>query len=153
VPIYCIDTSSLIRAWHEAYSIDVVPSFWVALEKSMQAGQVIFPDEVLREASKRDPDLHKWLRDQSQAIVGIDEVQERLAEVMGRFPFIANNRKGAFSADGVVIALAAHRDAVVVSEESLTDSEKRPRIPDVCRKLDLPCIKLLEFMRRSGWKF
>ena len=153
MPTYCIDTSSLIHAWNEVYSPDVVPSFWTALEKAMQSGQVIFPDEVLREASKREEGLHKWLRDQSHAMVEIHEIQDKLVDVMSQFPMIANNRKGASSADGLVIALASHRGAIVVSEESLKDSQKRPKIPGVCHDMGIDCIRLIEFMRRAGWRF
>ena len=41
---------------------------------------------------------------------------------------------------------------IVVTEETMTDSEKRPKIPGVCKTRRIECINLLEFMRRQKWK-
>ncbi len=55
---YSLDTSSLIRAWHEAYPIDVAPSFWDHWQKSFAAQRAMISEEFLRETSKRSTDLH-----------------------------------------------------------------------------------------------
>jgi phenylpropionate dioxygenase-like ring-hydroxylating dioxygenase large terminal subunit len=151
--LYCFDTSSFIRAWHEAYPIDVVESFWTKLDNAIASGVVIAPDEVLRETKKRSDGLHGWLRERKQCFVDIDdELEEAVSELLANRPLMAQNRKGASSADAWVVALARIRRARVVSEESLTDSEKRPKIPGVCKALEIECGTLLQFMRTEGWK-
>ena len=151
--LYCFDTSTFIRAWYEAYAPDVVESFWEHLGKAIKAGTIIAPDEVLRETSKRSNDLHAWLKQHEQCFVEIDdELQEAVSSLLQRFPLLAKNRKGASSADAWVIALAQIRNATVVSEESPLDSEKKPKIPGVCRQVDVSCTNLLEFMRSAKWK-
>lgn len=70
-----------------------------------------------------------------------------------------NEEKAALneSADAYVIALAKHRDWVVVSQETSAQEKHRPHqsyfIPDVCRDLGIPCVNLLGMMRREKWVF
>src|SRR5262245_35271353 len=118
---FVFDSSSLVRAWHEAYPIDVVETFWDKLHDAMAAGIVIAPDEVLRETSKRSDDLHKWLKArEEQCIVPIDDdLEEAVADLLAQHPRMAMNRKGASSADAWVVALAQIRAGTVVSEESM----------------------------------
>lgn len=152
--IYCFDTSSLIRAWHEAYPIDVVETFWDLFDDAISDGVVITPDEVLGETKKRSDDLHKWLKAREEAcIVAIDDdLQDAVTELLRKNPRMAMNRKGASSADAWVVALAQIRGAVVVSEETMTDSQKRPKIPGVCKSENVGCHNLLQFMRDQQWK-
>jgi hypothetical protein len=150
---FCFDTSSFIRAWHEAYPLDVVATFWGKLEAAIDGDVVITPDEVIRETKKRSDGLHDWLKGRDKCIVEIDEdIQDAVASLLQRYEALAKNRKGASAADPWVIATARVREAIVVSEEALTDSEKRPKIPGVCKGIGVECINLLEFMRRQGWK-
>jgi hypothetical protein len=58
---YSIDTSSLLDGWVRYYPPDVFPSFWKHLEGMIGAGELISPDEVLRELAKKEGDtLHSW---------------------------------------------------------------------------------------------
>lgn len=152
--LYCVDTSSYIRAWHEAYPPDVVPSFWDRMDKAMKNGRIISPEEVLREVGKRSDDLRAWLHARRDCFADIDdELQDAVAEVLAATPLLAKNRKGASSADAWVIALARLRGAAVVSEESEANhSAKRPRIPGVCRGIGVACVPLLDFMRAEKWR-
>jgi len=151
--LYCFDTSSYIRAWHEAYPPDVVETFWERLDDAISEGIVISPDEVLQEMKKRSEDLHRWLKARDSCIVEIDDpLQQAVTKLLAANPEMAKNRKGASSADAWVIGLAHIRGAIVVSEETIVDSEKKPKIPGVCKRENIPCMKLLEFMRTQKWK-
>ncbi len=149
---YSLDTSSLIRAWHEAYPIDVAPTFWDHLQKTFAAQRAMISEEVLRETSKRSSDLHAWLKQHGNVIDLDDEQQQCCLTLLAKHPLMAKNRKGADAADPWVIALAQSTGATVVSEESLVDSEKRPKIPGICAQELLPCINLLAFMRANQWR-
>jgi hypothetical protein len=151
--LYCFDTSSYIRAWHEAYPLDVVETFWKRLDKAIGDGIVISPEEVFEEMKKRSDALALWLKERDGCRVEIDdEIQGEVLSILDTRPEMAKNRKGGSSADAWVVGLARLRKATVVSEESLTDSQKRPKIPGVCGELKVPCINLLAFMREQGWK-
>jgi predicted nucleic acid-binding protein len=151
---YVFDTSSFVRAWHEAYPIDVVQTFWIRLHDAITDGVVLTPDEVLRETSKRSDELHKWLKErEDDCIVAIDdELEDAVTELLDKNPRMAMNRKGASSADAWVVALAKIRGATVISEETMTDSQKRPKIPGICKDNNLKCVNLLAFMRAQKWK-
>lgn len=60
-------------------------------------------------------------------------------------------------ADRYVIALAKLQGWAVVTHETPARSKKHALrthfIPDVCRALAVPCIDLLELMRRESWSF
>lgn len=56
-----------------------------------------------------------------------------------------------------VIALAKLKGWTVVTHETPARSKKNALrthfIPDVCRAVGVPCIDLLELMRREKWRF
>ena len=81
-----------------------------------------------------------------------DEQQQCCLALLAKHPLMAKHGKGADAADPRVIALAQSSGATVVSEESLLDSEKRPKIPGICAPELLPCINLLAFMRANQWR-
>lgn len=60
---------------------------------------------------------------------------------------------GRNEADPFVIALAIARDGVVMTEETLSGSLDKPRIPNVCAALDIRCLSLVEFVREQNWTF
>jgi hypothetical protein len=60
-------------------------------------------------------------------------------------------RAGRSGADPFVIGLARMNGATVVCEEHRKPSA--PKIPDVCDSLGIPCIPLLELVRREGLSY
>jgi hypothetical protein len=149
-----MDTSSLVRAWHEAYPIDSFPSFWDEFEKLINEKRIIAPEEVLHETKKRDDALHKWLKGKSGVFWPIDEpLQDEMAKIMAKFKFMVKNRPGKNAADPWVIALAKITGTTVVTEEGDDNSTRLPKIPLVCRHYKVPCFRLLELIRKEGWRF
>ncbi len=152
--VYCIDTSSLVRAWTEAYPLDVFPSFWDRIDELFEDGRITAPDEVLRETSKRDDGLHKWLKQRSGMFAAIDDdLQKSVTEVMADHPFLVKNRPGKNAADPWVIALARITGSTVVTEEVVDQSAKYPKIPSVCCEYKVPWVRLLNVIRTEGWRF
>lgn len=152
--IYCVDTSSMVRAWHEAYAIDVFPTFWDNIEELIDDGRFIAPDEVFRETKRRDDDLHKWFKKRKECFVAIDDdLQDAVSGVMAEFQFLVKNRPGKNAADPWVIALAMVNEATVVTEESYDNSKKYPKIPQVCQHYGIDYINVLELARKEGWRF
>ncbi len=156
-PVYCIDTSSLIRGWNEAYPIEAFPSFWDRMEGLAHDGRLIAPDEVLRETERRDDGLHKWLKARSEIFRPIDqELQVAVARVMSDFQLLVKNRPGKNAADPWIIALAEierGHGTVVVTEENEDNSSSNPKIPLVCRHYGIEFIRLLDLIRIERWQF
>ena len=87
-------------------------------------------------------------------VVPLDEdLQDAAAEILSNFPKLVDDRPHKGQADPFVIALARIRGATVVTEEGVTGSAKRPKIPFVCGHYGVACINLVGLMRAEDWVF
>ncbi|MCY4554257.1 MAG: DUF4411 family protein [Candidatus Poribacteria bacterium] len=155
--IYSIDTSALIAAFHEHYPIKNFPSLWRKIESLIKNGRLKMSQIVFEEAM-RDTEIKQWC-DENQLKpnfqVAIDEsVQEKVSDVLSKFPRLVDNRTGKSGADPWVIALALTiENCVVVTEENPTQSENRPKIPDACVHFHIEYIKIVDLIKRENWIF
>lgn len=150
---YCIDTSSLLDGWVRYYPPDVFPSFWRNLEAMIAAGELISPDEVLRELAKKEGDtLHQWAKRHEALFHPLDEVVQRAtAEILTAFPRLVDSRRDRGKADPFVIALAKVQTCAVITGEKHTGIPDKPKMPDVCTHYSIPCISLLQLFREKKW--
>ena len=149
---YCIDTSSLIAAWQERYTIENFPGFWVKMDTLIVAGRLIAPVDVLHETKKRSDELHAWLKARRTMFRELDDaVQIEALQVLAQFPRLVGERKLRTSADPFVIALARVEGLQLVTDEKPTGSMSRPNIPDVCNELGMVSISVLDLIRREKW--
>ena len=81
-----------------------------------------------------------------------DTIQQATSEVLAKHPLLMKATKSRNGADPFVIATAQVRGLTVVTEEK-GGSDRRPKIPSVCKALDVPCINVLQFLRDHGWSF
>jgi hypothetical protein len=149
---YSVDTSALMEAWVRSYPPDVFPTLWSRLDGLIRAGRLLASDEVLRELEKKEDDLWQWAKQRGGLFVPLDpQLQTRASMIISQFPSLtktASVMRG--SADPFVVALAAERSLTVVTAEG--SKPTKPKIPDVCRDLSIPCINLVEVFRREGWQ-
>ena len=40
-----------------------------------------------------------------------------------------------------------------MTEETMSGSLQKPRIPDVCRAMGMTCVNLVGFIEQQGWTF
>jgi hypothetical protein len=149
---YSVDTSALLDAWVRYYPPDVFDTLWKRLDSLASKGRLLAIDEVRRELEKRDDGLHRWLVARPSMIVTLDgAIQKRAKPIINRFPSLTNTKSVmSGSADPFVIALAQEQKLTVVTAEK--SKPTKPRIPDVCDALGVPCITLVEMFREEGWK-
>ena len=103
---------------------------------------------------RKDDDVFNWAKNHREMFVPIDEgIQSTVTEILRDFEKLVDTRKNRSFADPFVIALAILNGGTVVSGERGTGSRDRPKIPDVCREWKIPCINLLQLIRREGWSF
>jgi uncharacterized protein with PIN domain len=155
MPIYCIDTSSLVSAWVEHYPIDNFEGFWERLDALFMSEAAVITTEVVRETKKRDEALQKWLKDRSKGTIEIDDAcQDQVTEIMRKYPKFVDTRTGKNLGDPFVIGLARTYDPylTVLSEEN-GGSENRPAIPFFCTAEGVSCIKLVDMIKREKWRF
>ena len=92
---YCIDTSAILDGWVRYYPRDVFPTLWDRLEKMIASGRLVAPDEVLRELSKNDDDLHKWALLQEGLFCPLeDDVQTTTSDILRAFPKLVSCPNG-----------------------------------------------------------
>ena len=149
---YSVDTSALMDAWVRYYPPDVFGTLWTRLDELGKSGRLLAIDEVRRELEKKDDELYKWVSARPTMIVTLDEaLQGASTPIINRFPSLTNTKTVmSGSADPFVIALAQVRELTVVTSEKSKPS--KPRIPDVCKVLGVPCITLVEMFRKEGWR-
>jgi len=66
---------------------------------------------------------------------------------------LVDGRTGKSFADPFVIATAISKQYTIVTGERATGTRNRPKIPDVCRDLNIQCIGFTDLIRQEGWRF
>jgi len=123
------------------------------MDIAAKKGEILVIDEVVLELKRKDDGIHTWIEAREAMIVPIDgEVQRHLLEIMNKYPRLVDTRKNRSGCDPWVIALARARALTVVTGEKSTGNLVKPKIPDVCRDLGIPCIEIVEFFRKQGWR-
>jgi len=122
------------------------------MDEAARAGQIYVIEEVVAELTRTDACAHDWVQGRD-IVVSIDEdVQREVVEIMRKYPRLVDTRKNRSGCDPWVIALARARTLTVVTAEKPTSSLDKPKIPDVCQDLKVPCVEVIEFFRRQGWR-
>jgi len=151
---YSIDTSAILQGWLKHYPPDVFPGFWEKLDTLTSNGDLRATEEVLHELEKQHDEVFAWVAKGPALFIPLDgPIQVCVKEILAAHPRLVDNRRNRSGADPFVIALARVNGATVVTGESLTGNLMKPNIPDVCAAMGIPCINLLQLIRREGWTF
>jgi hypothetical protein len=150
---YGCDTSSLIHLWR-SYPREVFRDLWKNIETLIVEGRLQSPLEVYHELESKDDDLHEWARARMHALFVSDQtLWDRATRIARDYPDLIDASRTKPQADPFVIALAEPRGWTVVTEEGRTGPGAKLKIPAVCARLGVKCIKSLELIRLEGWKF
>jgi hypothetical protein len=152
---FTMDTSGFIGAWDRAYPPDVFPGLWEAFDQMIADGDLRAIQEVGVELRRKSDALRDWANSRPSLFVPLDaDIQLAIRDVLLSYPKLAAKMRGRDPADPFVIAHAKARGLIVVTnEKTALGNPNRPKIPDVCSLLGVPCINLLDLIRRQGWKF
>jgi hypothetical protein len=149
---YSFDTSAFIEAWVRHYPHDIFPVVWEHLDGLIRHDHLKAIDEVKRELEEHGDELYDWVKRRKRMFCPLDaDVQRRVVRIQRQFPSLVKIDKTRPDADPFVIALAQEHNQTVVTYE--VSKPSKPRMPDVCQKLSIPCITLVELFRREGWQF
>ena len=152
--LYSFDTSAILNGRRDLFRPAVFPTLWSRIEGEISAGRIRSIDEVRRELSQRDDDAKRWADAQTDLYCPISrQVQVCVAQILKLHPKlvkVGGNRSGG---DPFVIALAMSLNGTVVTEEHATNNLDKPKIPDVCADLKVPCLNLMEYIETQGWSF
>lgn len=152
---YCLDSNIFIEGWNKYYSMDISTGYWEILDKFAKEGRVFSPVEVRREILEIDDGLANWVKSRPYFFHDITtEVQEKLREIMGKYPRLVDSTRQRSIADPWVIAFAIVENAIVVTKETPVGiRSRRIKIPDVCNELGVQWIDDFQFARELGIHF
>ncbi len=149
---YSLDTSGFLDAWVRNYPIDVFPTIWQRIDEAVKTGLLFASEEVLRELAKKDDDAHAWMKARPAMVVPFDKrIEAEVIGLMARFPRLVDTKKGRSGCDPFVIAVAIVGGHSVITAEHATGKPDAPRIPDVCKAINVPCVRMLDFFREQHW--
>lgn len=147
---YAIDTSALMDWWVRYYPPDVFPSILARINALSADGTLMSPDMVLVELSRKDDDLHRWAKTQTNLFIPSDEsIQRRVETIVNAHIGFVDPDSTRDVADPFVVALAEENGCPVVTAEK-PGRVNKPKIPDVCRVRQVRCITLVEMFRELG---
>ena len=145
---YCLDTSAWLDGWRRYYPITTFPSLWHRVGDLILAGRLFWTEEVAAEIL--DDDLLDWLAPHSASVVATAAIWSSAQAIQQQFN-AELHEKGIVGADAFVIAAAQVHSLLVVTGEKR--SAGRPKMPDVCDRLDIQHMSFLRMIQREGWTF
>jgi hypothetical protein len=154
VAFYSFDTSSLLNGRRDLLPPSVFRSVWENIETAIGDGDIRCVDVVRDELSKRDDEVHSWAKTQNALFVPLEAaIQRATSEVLRAHPKLMGRGGGRNAADPFVIGLAIVRGGTVTTEETMSGNLQKPRIPDVCTALGVPCTNLVGFLLKQGYSY
>ncbi len=153
--LYCVDTSALIDGLERYYPEEHFPALWERVDELVAAGRFFISEEVWEEVKQKDERAQEWVQPRlADLVVRTDQaVVTATQQVLRGHELLVKNMKGRNRADPFVIAVAQIRGAIVVTGEGSDGTANRPKIPYVCNRLGLTCIRFLDVVRAEGWRF
>jgi hypothetical protein len=151
---FCIDTSALIEMTNHPQ--DIFGGLWDDLGLIADDGLLISPHEVYIEIGKeREESLQKWTKEHSRMFVKLDPDQIDMSKsIIKQYPKLIDPNKTIADADPFVIALAHGKgNWTLVTSESYSNNKFKPKIPNVCKDLNIKCIKLLDLCRECQLQY
>ena len=157
-PPYVVDTNIFMDWQYRYYPTGVFASLLTKIDDLIATGRLIAPSLVHEEIDAVGTnELIAWANKRENVWTPDDAALSEAIAIQGQFPGLLDPKSEYEEADAYVIGLAQQRDGIVVTSETSAAEKRKPKreffIPDVCRELGIPCIHLLELMRREKWTF
>jgi hypothetical protein len=153
-PLYSVDTSALIDGLERMYFESSFPGIWEYVADLIAEGRFFISHEVWEEAKKRDAVVKGWCaKDTTGKLIvpTTSAVTNEVKRILGANERMVMNMKGRNRADPFVIAVARLKGATVVTGEGSDGNESRPKIPYVCARMGIPCIRFADLIKGEGW--
>ena len=153
-PQYSFDTSAFINGRQDIFRPPMFEPIWDAIAHMIASGRVLAVDEVKRVLKRKDDEVSRWAQTKQGLFVPLrHDIQQATKEVLRACPrLMAQHGANRNSADPFVVGLALARGRTVVTQETPGRSDRRPRIPDACTEVGVPCTTLPEFVSVQGWQ-
>ena len=158
-PRYCIDTNVVLSFLKgtddEHYGADVFAPQWAVIENLIASGVIVAPRQVEHELTpwqKTVPTMNAWLKKRHHMFRDVETEAQLLAakRIVRKYPVYGETLN--FLGDLEVMTLAHALGITVISLESESPfpSQKRPKIPNVCKEFGIDCVSVTGFLRRES---
>lgn len=160
--MYSVDTNIYLDWWERRYPADLFPTFKDKVEALIAAGKWAAVARVAEEINHNGTTpLKAWANTHKRQFIAHDTALLTEANaIIKDCPGLLDPDARHDEADRYVIALAKLKGWTVVTHETPAYSRAKRKnalrshyIPDACREFGVPCIDLLELMRREKWQF
>ena len=152
LPTLWFDTCSFTEL-RRSYPKQEFESVWQFVEQLLNSGRIFSIDEVYIELAQQDDEIFQWVSQWEDKFIPLDDaIQTKALEILSRFPTLIDLRKGKSGADPFLIAVAAVRGGIIVSEENRSGGPPMVKIPDVALSFGIPCMKFLNVLRQEGYR-
>ncbi len=115
------------------------------------------PKEVLDEIERGHDDLKGWCRAHRNMFLNTDELIVQVQKILKEHPTLVNPNAECESADPYLIALAASYKSNILGQSHIIviseNVDKTSRIPHAARASGVQTCRLMEMVKREGWKF
>ena len=154
--MYVFDTTPLSSLFKN-YFRSAFPTLWKRLDELIADGSVTSTREVRRELDQYARADKAWLAKHARIFTTPKASEAVIVREIYRVKHFHQNieqkkiQNGGLVADAFVVAKAADGDGIVVTLEPAVPNAAK--IPNMCERLEVPCIDLEQFMRNEGWRF
>jgi hypothetical protein len=141
-------------AWARWYPQKLFPTLWDKWDNLINEKRLLSSEEVLKEIERKEDALFKWAKERDQMFIPLNnDIQSATKTILIKYPKLVDSRTGKSFADPFVIATAQVIGATVITGESHEGSSKRPKIPNVCLDLNIPCKNIVQMIDAERWRF
>ncbi|MHA1344290.1 MAG: PIN domain-containing protein [Promethearchaeota archaeon] len=155
---YIFDTNTLTVIFGYYY-FGIFPSFWIKFNELKDKRDLISVREVRREIEEKPPGdkLEEWISKNTDFFENPTVAELNFIKKIYSISHFQQNMgkrkqlKGGAFADPFIIAKAKINNAIVVTLEKY--KENAAKIPNICKRFNVECINLEEFLNKENWKF
>lgn len=152
--IYVIDANVCINL-PLRYPTDLFPSLWEFLEQLLVSERAILPEEILLETGKSSSTFRVWFDSLGVSTTYLLEYQNpdcalqrvlrvcQVQQMKGQDPVLVANAVE-LQDEGLI--------PIVVSEEKTSRDCLPLKVPDMCARFKIQCLKFFDFLRLEQFK-
>ena len=150
---YVFDSNIFINL-QQRQPLDLYPSVWEKIGSLMDNGTIISSHEVFEEITAGNDELVTWAKMRESVFYESEEmIQRDVRDILKTHRGLVEGGKKKNNADPFVIAIAKEYKCKVVTSEVSSGNQQSPKIPDVCKALNLECIDFVSFQREMKFAF
>ena len=159
-PRYCIDTNVIVSFLRgtddEHYGADVFAPQWALIERLITSGVIVAPRRVERELTdwrRTIPSLKGWLKKNRHMFRDVQSSEQLVLakRIVNQYPVYGSSLHYLGDLEAMTLAAALGIALISLEHAHAQPSQRRPKIPNVCKEFGIEHLTLPAFLRREGF--